>query len=204
MDLCRASALWAVLLAGSLGGAVAQDAPPGPPLLHPAEARAQSPVVTLDQARFFQGSAFGKAAEARAQTETTALATENRQIEAELETEERALTDRRAILSPEEFAPLAAEFDAKVERIRQEQDEKSRVIVRKLDEDRQRFFEAALPALTELMASTGAVAILSNETAILSLSSIDMTDEAIALMDKRLPASDPVADPSAPSPTPQP
>lgn len=170
----------------------------GPAVITPPAETAAPPILTLNQDRLYRDSAFGRAALARAEAEAADLSAENRRLEAALEAEERALTDRRAALSPEDFAPLAAAFDQKVEEIRAAQDAKSRAITRQLDDDRKRFFETALPVLGELLNDTGAVAILADSAIILSLSSLDITDEAIARIDLVLTAPDPA--PPAPAP----
>lgn len=167
------------------------------------DATKNSVVLTLDQDRFFTGSVFGKAAIQREQTEVDALAAENLKIEQALEAEEKDLTARRATLPAEEFAALATAFDTKVENIRAAQDAKSRDIGRKRDEDRQRFFQAAVPALGALLTELGAVAILDKGAIILSLSAIDVTDEAIARVDASLGnGSIPPASPPKPAPDP--
>jgi Skp family chaperone for outer membrane proteins len=204
------------------GPAAAQDDPSGPdpaPAQEPAQQPAQEPapgttvpaqtapgatasasILTLDQDILFRESAWGRAAVRQAETDTAALAAENRRIEAALEAEERDLTERRPTLSPEDFAPLAEAFDTKVEDIRTAQDAKSRAITRRLEEDRQRFFEAAVPMLGQLLVDTGAVAILSDTAIIVSLTSIDVTEVAIARMDVLLPGPDAPADPPADPP----
>lgn len=182
-------------------GAVLADQPP-----HAAA------FVTLNQERLFKESAWGRAALARAETDGKALASENRRIEEALEKEERELTDRRATLKPTEFAAVASAFDTKVEEIRAAQEGKSRSIQRSLEDDRQQFFEVVTPIMGELLAESGATAILADTAIIMSLSSIDITATAIARIDQRLPAPvddgaaanpDPVQD-SAPQSAPQP
>jgi Skp family chaperone for outer membrane proteins len=138
------------------------------------------PILTLDQDRLFLESAFGRAALERERAASEALEAENTRIEAELIVEEQDLTDRRATLPAEEFATLAAAFDEKVERIRTEQDAKARDLVRAREEDRQSFLRAAVPVLGQLMNEKGAVAIIDKQILILSLSAVDVTDEAIA------------------------
>ncbi|MGA0543267.1 OmpH family outer membrane protein [Neotabrizicola sp. VNH66] len=168
-------------------GAGAQEVPPpGPPLAAPAERPPASPVVTLSQERLFLESAWGKATMARIEVAKQALTDENREIEARLETEEQELTTRRATMAPAEFSKLADDFDARVERIRTEQDEKARELARQVDTDRGLFFDAALPVLADLMQELGAVAILSDGSVILSRSSVDVTDRAIQMVDARL------------------
>ena len=112
-----------------------------------------------------------------------ALADRARKMEQALEAEERELTDRRATLPPEEFQALAAAFDAKTEDIRAAQDAKSRAITAQREENRQRFLQAAVPVLGDLMREAGAVAVFDKELVILSLRGVDITDEAIARID---------------------
>lgn len=196
------AALSAALLGTTLP-AVAQESA-GPPLAEraPADASQPGPVLTLDQKRLFEGSAYGRAALKRAETASADLAAENRRIEAALEDEERELTQRRAALAPADFAPLAAAFDTKVEEIRAAQAAKSRDIQNGLEREKKAFYEASVPVLGELLRELGAVAILSDEAIILSLTSLDITDRAIARLDERLPP--PAADPPVPPETPPP
>ena len=146
----------------------------------------RAPVLMLDRNRLFADSAFGKAAEARFQAESQVLIAENLRLEQALEEEERQLTDQRATLDAESFQKLAAEFDSKTEAIRAAQDAKSRSITSKREEDRQRFLQAAVPVLGELMRDAGAVAIFDKEMVILSLRGVDITEEAVARIDAAL------------------
>jgi len=150
-----------------------------------------SMVLTLEQDRLFAESAFGRTSLARERTATVALDAENKQIEAALIAEEQDLTTRRAALPAEEFAALASDFDVKVERIRDEQDAKFRDLSRVRDDDRKAFLGVILPVLGDLMDEKGAVAILEKSTVILSLTAIDVTDEAIARVDAVLPLGPP-------------
>ena len=175
--------LWLVLAGMPTGFASAQDAPVAAPPVNV--------VLTLDQDRLFTESAFGKASLARERSATQMLEGENKRIEAELIAEEQDLTTRRATLPADEFAALASAFDAKVERIRTEQDAKARDLSRARDEDRQAFLRAVVPVLGDLLSQKGAVAILDKSTVILSLTAIDVTDEAIARVDAVLPLDPP-------------
>ena len=142
-----------------------------------AESRAQ--VLTLDQDRLFRDSDFGRETMRQFDEEAASLAVENRRIEAELEREERALTQRRSLLAPEEFFKLANAFDARVVEIRAQQDAKTRNLAAWLDERRSAFFKAMLPVLTNVLAETGASVILPNEGVLIALSKVDVTDLAI-------------------------
>lgn len=145
--------------------------------------QAGSPVVTLDRDRLFEESKAGQAAQARFERDSAALIAENRKLEAALEAEEQDLTARRAQLPAEEFRLLAEAFDKKVEELRAAQDGKSRSLTRSREEDRQAFFEAAVPILGRLMVEIGAVAIIERSAIILTFDQLDITDQAIARLD---------------------
>lgn len=155
---------------------------------------AVAPLLTLDQDRLFLESDFGKSTVERERAATAELEQENRRIEAELVAEEQALTDARATLTPEDFAAKAEAFDAKVERIRDEQDAKARRLTDGREKDRKAFLEIAVPVLGELLGDKKATAILDKNLVILSLSAVDITDEAIARVNAAL-ADQPVPEP---------
>jgi Skp family chaperone for outer membrane proteins len=168
----------------------------------PDQGRAQeasAPLLTLDQDRLFLESDFGKAVIERERAATAELEQENRKIEAELVAEEQELTELRPTLSAEEFTARADAFDAKVERIRGEQDAKSRSLAEARETDRKNFLEVAVPVLGELLGEKGATAVLDKNLVILSLSAIDVTDEAIARVNSAL-ASEPEAAPAPQDP----
>ncbi|HLQ18117.1 MAG TPA: OmpH family outer membrane protein, partial [Tabrizicola sp.] len=76
------------------------------------------------------------------------------------------------------------------ERIRAEQDEKARRLVEKRDQDRQEFLKLAGPVLGDLLGERQATAILDKSLVIVSLSAIDITDEAIAKLNTALSGAD--------------
>lgn len=147
-----------------------------------------SQILIVDRARMFTESAFGQASIERERIAATALETENAGIQAELVAEEQDLTVLRQTLSAAEFSARATAFDEKVERIRAEQDAKARDLARIRDDDGKAFQRAALPILGELTASLGAQVLLDKSAVILSLSLVDVTDEAIARVDAALGA----------------
>jgi Skp family chaperone for outer membrane proteins len=167
--------LWlrtAVAVAALAVSAAAQDAP--------------APLLTLDQDRFFLESDFGRAVAERESKATAALEQENKSIEAELVAEEQALTEQRKTLPPKDFAAKAEAFDQKVERIRSEQDAKSRQLSEARDKDRKAFLKAAVPVLGDLLGQKRAMAILDKSQVIVALSAIDVTDEAITMVNTAL------------------
>lgn len=143
-------------------------------------------LVTLDQERLFEESAFGRRVDATLTEASRQLTTENREIEAMLTAEEAALTDQRATLGPDDFRARADEFDARVERLRRQQEDRARALAIWRDIEQQRFFEAAVPVLMQLLRDTGAVAIIDSRAILLALEESDLTDPAIARMDAAL------------------
>ena len=159
-------------------------------------------ILTLDQDRLYSASRYGQALEAKSLAATQDLAVENRKIEADLSAEEAALTTQRQAVPAEEFVRLASDFDARVEKIRAEQEAKASQLTKDRDAGRKQFFDAAVPLLAELMQKSGAYAILNRSSVVLSFDSIDVTDRAIAALDARL--GDGSTPPAMPNPAPNP
>lgn len=147
---------------------------------------AKPAILVVDRERLFTSSAFGRASIAREEEAALALEAENNRIQNELVAEEQDLTILRKTLSAEDFAKRAEAFDEKVERIRAEQDAKARGLTKAREEDGKAFFVAVAPVLERLFNESGAVALLDKSVVILSLNLIDVTDEAIAQVDKVL------------------
>lgn len=145
-----------------------------------------APVRTLDQERLFSESQFGQRVRRDVERASRELAAENERLQSELSAEEEDLARRRADLAPDEFRALADEFNARVERIRREQEAKARAISRMRESERQQFFEAALPVLTTLLRESGAVAILDSRAIFIAVDRIDITEQAIERLDEEL------------------
>lgn len=150
----------------------------------------QSPVLIIDQDRLFAESQLGAAALGRIEEDARALAAENRRIEAELLEEERALTDERALLTPEEFTDRANAFDQKVQRLRSEQDSKARALSRSREEARADFLGDIGGVLSDIARERGAVVMLDRRQVFLSVDAIDVTDEAIVRINRAVSGED--------------
>jgi hypothetical protein len=96
-------------------------------------------------------------------------------------------------MPPEEFRKLAEAFDEKVEGIRAAQIAKDREISDRIAADRQRFLRAAVPVLGRLMRDKGAVVILDQQTVVVNLGVIDVTEEAVARIDAEIGTEAPAA-----------
>ena len=178
---------------------------PAPAQTVPEAGAQRSPILTLDQNRLYADSRFGQQMLAQIEDELRTLQAENRRIEADLEAEERALTERRASLPPEEFRALAEAFDEKVKGIRSARDAKARDLTARRDAQQKRFLDTAVPILAQIMQELSADAIVDRSVVILSFDRIDITDLAISRIDAAL-AADPApaegAPPEAPAPAP--
>ena len=168
-----------LLLAGQPLAVCAQEA---------VTAQAKPEILVVDRERLFTNSAFGRASIAREEEAARALEAENSRIQAGLVAEEQELTVLRKTLSAEDFATRADAFDQKVERIRAEQDAKARDLTKARDENGKAFLVAVAPVLEGILNRSGAVVLLDKGLVILAVSSIDVTDEAIAEVDKVLAA----------------
>jgi Skp family chaperone for outer membrane proteins len=171
-----------------------------------------SAILAINQDRLFNESAWGKRAAQHLAEISSSLATENRELEAKLVSEERALTDARPTMDPEAFRAAADAFDARVVELRSAQEAKARSIGRISDAERQRFYAAALPVMGEVLRERGAVVVLDSRAIFVSADSIDVTDDMIESIDAKLgagenapdPAPEPAPGQTAPAPAPQP
>lgn len=192
----------APLLLGAALGLCGLAAVPGPAAAQEV-APFQAPFLTLDEERLFTQSLWGKRAEADLSAAATQLASENRQLEAQLEAEEKDLTERRGKTPPAAFRSLADEFDKKVVAIRAAQDAKGRALSRRREVERRAFFAAALPVLSEVLQRHGAVAVLDERAILLSDRQINVTEELLALVDARIGAGQPPPEDPAASAAPE-
>lgn len=140
----------------------------------------QAQILVVDPEALFAGSDLGQRLNASLDQAAQKLATENREIEDQLSAEERALTDKRASLSPEDFRILADEFDQRVTEKRNTQAQKADLLDRMRSENRVKFLRLVVPVLATMMQEAGAVVILNRSDVLLSATSIDITDDAIA------------------------
>lgn len=150
-------------------------------------AQAASPgILTLDQARFFNTSAFGQRVVSEFKKRSDILAAENHRIEDDLKVEELALTEQRKTLAVADFRALADEFNVKVETIRAEQSEKTIALNKWAEAEQQRFVDIAYPELLKLATELGAAVILDQRSTIISASQVDVTDQAIERINRTI------------------
>ncbi len=184
-------AIAALLLVAPPAGAQITGGVTPPPELVPAQrvqgqSAAPSGILVLNQERLLSRTQYGVRMQAELETAGLDLGAENRRIEAALMEEELALTSLRATLAPEDFRPLATEFDSRVEGIRTAQDAKARELTTQTEAAQQRFFEIAFPILLELVQERGAAVLLDSRSVLLSSDAVDITEDAIARIDAEI------------------
>lgn len=175
-------ALVAVLAAGSFGGvpavgALAQDV-----------GIVQSEILVLDPERLFAETLLGQRMNTEYQAAREALSSRNRQLETELEAEEKALTEQRATLSPQAFRDLADQFDVKVQRIRRESDQAVRNLERRRDLLPLRFMRMVEPVLVQVMQDAGGAVIMDARTVLMRSEAVDITKLAAERIDAEIGA----------------
>jgi Skp family chaperone for outer membrane proteins len=143
-------------------------------------------VLYLNQNKVYSESIFGKNLEEMFRNESKKLKEQNRQLTKELEIEEQRLTNEREGMALDEFKILAQSFNARVEKVRKEQKEKSDILKYKLEEERKYFFNAVYPLLLEFVAKTNATGILDSSAFIVGNSKLDVTNNVILIINDKL------------------
>lgn len=178
--------LWLAVLLSGLAGAVAAQQTPDPVVIEVQQSQDMRAILTVDIDRLFGQSQFGQRITQDFTTAGEQLAEENRRIADALRQEELALAAQRPDMDIEVFRDEAEAFDLKTQGIRRAQDAKEAALEDAFANGRDQFLEVTRPILGELMVANGALAILDRRSVLLSLGSIDITDQAIARIDEAL------------------
>ncbi len=141
-------------------------------------------IGTLDQDALFRNSLFGQRVLQEVSDESELLLAKELSLQSELESEEQSLTVKRKTIGTEEFKKLAAAFDEKVQKIRSETTEARINLNKYSDDERNRFFQIALPILVQLSEELGLSTLLDHRMVILSLK--DITDIAVDSVNKAI------------------
>tara|TARA_B100000674_G_scaffold487527_1_gene497964 strand:- start:899 stop:1426 length:528 start_codon:yes stop_codon:yes gene_type:complete len=152
----------------------------------PLLASERSGLFTVDMSKLFRSSDFGKSIILANNQARQKLQNENDELEAKLLSEENKLSDQRKILSLDEFRPKALEFDKKVSIIRTQQSTKEENLKIKARKEEAEFYKRIYPLLYELLLEKGGLVLLDQRNTILWDSSVDITDDAIKLINQVL------------------
>ncbi|WP_052245192.1 OmpH family outer membrane protein [Halocynthiibacter namhaensis] len=171
----------------------AQDTvPSGAPSVSTQVSTAQSgrpiaSLLTIEQDQLYNQSRLGMALEAMLTLERTDLQNENQKIFDALSAEETELVELRKETDQDAFSVLAQAFDLRVQRIRAEQDQKLRDLVRRREDVQKAFFALALPLVAHVTRSRGGLAVIDRRSVILAVENIDITVDVIGLIDTTYP-----------------
>ena len=146
----------------------------------------KSSLFTVDMGKLFRSSDFGKKIISTNNLERKELQNENEELEALLLSEEKELSEQRKILSSDEFRPKALAFDEKVSIIRTEQGKKEENLKNKARKEEAEFYKRIYPLLYELLLDRGGLILIDQRNVILWDSTVDITDEAILLINQVL------------------
>lgn len=149
----------------------------------PVPGQRRAPVLTVDPNRLFAETLFGQQILSDLEAEAEALSANNRELEAMLRAEERALTAQRPSMTPEDFRDTAEAFDQKVQAIRRERTERARALDSQRATAEARFLATAQGALVALMEERGASVLLDMRSVILRDNAIDITSDAVKKID---------------------
>ncbi|MGY3667519.1 OmpH family outer membrane protein [Marinovum sp. KMM 9989] len=143
----------------------------------------RSQVLVIDFEEVFQASALGQEIQQEIEDRSRELAQEIAAIDAEMAAEEKALTVKRETLPPEDFRKLADAFDVKVQRLRDEQDEKALSLNRYQADARLRFRQAAIPIVGRMMLESGAVLVIEKRNVLVFNEVIDISQITAETLD---------------------
>ena len=96
------------------------------------------------------------------------------------------MSEQRKILSADEFRPKALAFDERVSIIRTEQIKKEENLKNKVRKEEAEFYKRIYPLLYELLLEQGGLILMDQRNVILWDSTVDITDEAILLINQVL------------------
>ena len=100
------------------------------------------------------------------------------------------MSELRNTLNTDEFRTKAVEFDLKVSAIRVEQAKKEEILVSKIRKEEAEFYTQVYPLLYELVSDRGGLVLIDQRNVILWDSSVDITDDAILLINQVIKKSE--------------
>ena len=146
----------------------------------------KSSLFTVDMGKLFRSSDFGKKIISTNNIARQELQNENEELESLLLSEEKELSEQRKILSSDEFRPKALAFDEKVSIIRTEQGKKEENLKNKVRKEEAEFYKRIYPLLYELLLDRSGLILIDQRNVILWDSTVDITEEAILLINQVL------------------
>ena len=146
----------------------------------------KSSLFIVDMGKLYRSSDFGKNIILNINVDRQVLQNENEELELELLSEEKELSELRKTLPLDEFGAKALKFDEKVSKIRIEQGKKEENLKNKARQEETEFYKKIYPLLYELLLDLGGLLLIDKRNVILWDSSVDITDDAIELINRVL------------------
>ena len=140
-------------------------------------------VLIVNAEDLFSNTRLGRDIAALDEQERTALIEEGRKMAHDFEVEEQALTDVRDTMPHDQFRALADAFDKKVVAGRRNQAQQDSTLLANIEARRQAFNRLLSPILRRLLRKYRAAAIIDQRSVLAFNPSMDITSEAIELMD---------------------
>lgn len=140
-------------------------------------------VLLVNAEALFANTRLGQDILALDEQERNALIEDGRKMGRDFEAEEQSLTEMRDTTPADEFRVLADAFDAKVVAARQQQALLDSTLRANIEARRQAFNRLLSPILQRVMRKYRAAAIIDLRTVLAFNPSMDITNEAIELMD---------------------
>lgn len=140
-------------------------------------------VLIVNAESLFANTRLGHDITALDEQERNALVEEGRKMGREFEAEELSLTELRDTLPADEFQALADAFDQKVVAGRRQQAQRDSTLLANIEARRQAFNRLLSPILRRLLRKYRAAAIIDQRSVLAFNPSMDITSEAIELMD---------------------
>lgn len=152
-----------------------------------APAQESSPqVLIIDSDRLYAETLYGRRLEAELAAEISEVQEENDRIAETLREEELSLTERRPDMEPEAFREEARAFDDKVQEVRRSRDAKAAELQAKRAAARSRFEEQVQGIVANVMLERSAVMVMEQRNVVLSVRSVNITDDVIVRIDAQL------------------
>ncbi len=145
-----------------------------------------SGVLTIDISRIARETEYGQRVFKDFENAQNDLIENNTIIQNNLEAEEQSLVELRKTLDADEFRKIAVEFDERANSIRKERAELENALFEKRDENISDLLKLSVPFLQEIMLSYKATVIVDRRNIVLSNPMIDITEEAIELINDNL------------------
>ena len=173
-------ALFLVLAATAVPAAVEAQTPPQPARLPAA--------LIVDMARILQEAKAGKDVQSTINQQYAAYSKEVAQQEEELQKGGAELERQRTVLAPEVYNARARELQQRYDTLGKSVQAKRQALQQSLNEAMDKIKNGALEVISEIVKERRADLVLQKQAVVFEAEGMDVSSEAIARLDKKLPS----------------